>query len=287
MAMLSEIFKKPKPILGKVQLLALPGAPDWEGQWEMLATRAEQEATALATGGVDGLIIENFHDTPYSSGRMDPAGAIAMAMLARRLKQFTDLPVGISVLRNDPETALAIAINIQADFIRFSVLTGALMTESGMINSRLNELLHYKKHLKTEFPPLLVNVSTDHQVPGARFSPEQSLLHLQEVAASIPALHNRLSLVVSDRDIEPSELAAFKSSCACPVLIESQGSPQAIDAYFEKADGLILDADTRKKSVIQPELPPTIDMARVEAIVNRLRRVVPVSEMDPDIFLKR
>lgn len=285
--MLSEIFKKPKPILGKIQLLALPGAPGWDGQWETLITRAEQEATALATGGVDGLIIENFHDVPYTAGRMDAAGAIAMAMLARRLKQFTDLPVGISVLRNDPETALAIAVNCQADFIRFSVLTGALMTDTGIVNSRLNELLHYKNHLKAELPPLLVNVSTAHLGATGNFSKEQPLAHLAELASAFPSFHDRLALVLSDRDIEASELAIFKESTPCPVLIENQLSRQGVQTYFEQADGLILEVDTRKKSVMYPELPPTIDMARVEAIVNRLRRVVPVSEMDPDIFLSR
>lgn len=285
--MLSEIFKKPKPILGKIQLLALPGAPGWDGQWEILTTRAEQEATALATGGVDGLIIENYHDTPYTPGRMDVAGAIAMAMLARRLKQFSDLPVGISVLRNDPETALAIALNIQADFVRFSVLSGALMTESGIVNSRLNELLHYKNHLKTELPPLLVNVSTAHLGPNGGSAHGQTLAHLTEIAAALPTLHDKLALVLSDRDIAPAELAHFKESTACPVLIENQSCPQSVDAYFEQADGIIMEVDTRKKSVMHPDLPPTIDMARVEAVVNRLRRVIPVSEMDPDIFLRR
>jgi uncharacterized protein len=287
MAMLSEIFKKPKPILGKIQLLALPGSPGWEGQWELLTTRAEQEATALATGGVDGLIIENFHDTPYTAGRMDAAGAIAMAMLAKRLKQFTDLPVGISVLRNDPETALAVAINAQADFIRFSVLTGALMTESGVVNSRLNELLHYKNHLKADLPPLLVNVTADHLVPSGSTTQKQALAHLLEVAGTIPVLHGKLALVLSDRDIAPLHVETFKASATCPVLIENSTAPQAVDAYYEQADGLILDAETRKKSVMHPDLPPTIDMPRVETVINRLRHVIPVSQMNPDIFLSR
>src|SRR5262249_11393477 len=113
--MLAEIFKKPKTdsrsvtneicaplILGKVQLLGLPGAPGWTGDWEALAMRAEQEATALATAGVSGLIIENTHDVPHPQHRMDVAGAIAMALLLNRVKQFTGLPIGISVLFNDP-----------------------------------------------------------------------------------------------------------------------------------------------------------------------------------------
>ena len=285
--MLSEIFKKPKPILGKIQLLALPGAPGWDGHWETLITRAEQEATALATGGVDGLILENFHDTPYTAGRMDPAGAIAMALLARRLKQFTDLPIGISVLRNDPETALAIAMNADADFIRLSVVTGALMTDSGVINSRLNELLHYKNHLKAELPLLLVDVTTAHLSAKGSTASGQGLAHLADIAAQIPGLQEKLALVLSDRDISPQELATFKGTTAYPVILEHQICPHSVDAYFEIADGLILDVDTRKKSVMHPELPPTIDMARIESVVNRLRGVMNLSHLDPDIFLNR
>lgn len=289
MAMLAEIFKKPKPIIGKIQLLALPGAPGWEGQWDVLTTRAEQEATALATGGVDGLIIENFHDIPYTSGRMDTAGAIAMALLTRRIKQFTSLPIGISVLQNDPETSLAVAINTQADFIRLSVLTGALVTESGVINNRYNQLLHYKSLLKTELPPILANLSLNHLGPTSHHQPGACLLQLREAAR---ALHNQhssnLAIILPDSDIEPDELPNLRDVITnTPLLIESRTPTKPIDPYYEKADGLILDAGTRKNTSLQPGVLPTIDMARVEELVNRLRKVVPVGEMDPDIFLRR
>lgn len=290
MAMLSEIFQKPKPIIGRVQLLALPGSPAWEGEWNTLTSRAEQEATALATGGVDGLILENFHDTPYTRGRMDVAGAIAMAMLARRLKQFTNLPIGVSVLRNDPETALAIALNTQADFIRLSLYSGALITESGVINSRLNELLHYKNQLKADLPPLLVDVSLKHLASASTMMPlqgPQKLEHLRQIADEIPKGHQSLALVVSDQTLPPDLLAEFKKSTPYPVLVEHQTPEQEPDTHFERADGLILETGIRKTSALQPGLPPTIDMIRVEEIVNRLRGLKHVTEMDPDIFLQR
>jgi membrane complex biogenesis BtpA family protein len=286
--MLSEIFKKPKPIIGKLQLLALPGAPGWEGQWDVLITRAEQEATALATGGVDGLIIENFHDTPYTTERMDPAGAIAMAMLTRRIKQFTSLPIGISVLQNDPETALAVALNTQADFIRISVLTGALVTESGVINNRYNQLLHYKSLLQTKLPPILANLSLNHLGPKQHHQ-QNSLIHLRETARSLQHQHSQnLAIVIPDSDLEPTDLQSLREAVPnTPLLIESQTPNKPVDPYYAQADGLILDAGTRKNSSLQPSMPPTIDMARVEEVINRLRNVVPVSEMDPDIFLRR
>jgi membrane complex biogenesis BtpA family protein len=284
--MLSEIFKKPKPILGKIQLLALPGAPGWEGHWETLIMRAEQEAAALATGGVDGLIIENFHDIPYTAGRMDVAGAIAMTLLAKRLKHFTALPIGISVLCNDPETALAISMNMQADFMRVSVLTGALMTAGGIVNSRLNELLHYKNHLKVKLPPLLVDISHAHMVPGiaGSKSPDQ---HLIDAILTLPDNQDRIFLALSDRELSKEALSELKQKVAFPILIENEGGPEVAEAYFDLADGLILHGEIRKNSILHPELTPTIDMARVETLVNKLRRIPPVSEMNPELFLNR
>jgi membrane complex biogenesis BtpA family protein len=288
--MLSEIFEKPKPIIGKVQLLALPGSPDWGGNWDSLTARAEQEATALATGGVDGIILENFHDTPFNRDRMDVAGAIAMAMLTRRLKQFTNLPIGISVLRNDPETALAIALNTGADFLRLSVLSGAMITESGVINSRLNALLHYKNRLKAELPPLMVNLSPQHlaaEAPSLSTNPdEQKLNHLLRVAEALPQGIQRLSLVISDQAVNTELLPVFKAQVPFPVLIEHQSALNKPDSWFEQADGLILEANILKTSAMQPHLPPTIDMPKVEEVVNRLRGIKSVIEMDPDLFLK-
>lgn len=285
--MLAEIFKKPKPIIGKIQLLALPGAPGWDGQWDALTARAEQEATALATGGVDGLIIENFHDTPYTQNRIDTAGAIAMAMLTRRLKQFTGLPIGISVLSNDPESALAITVNTQADFIRLSVLIGSLITDGGVINSRFNELLHYKNRLKAPLPPLLVDVSMRHLGPIVHTQAQSKLHYLSETAKALPRQQEKLAIIVSDQDLEANEITALRDGTQWEVLLENQNRPQAIEGYFEQADGLILEADIRRNTALQPDTLPTVDITRVEEIVNRLRKVVPVTEMDPDIFLRR
>lgn len=269
--------------------MALPGSPDWDGNWDSLTARAEQEATALATGGVDGLILENFHDTPFSRGRMDVAGAIAMALLTRRLKQFTNLPIGISVLRNDPETALAIALNTGADFLRLSVLSGALITESGVINSRLNALLHYKNRLKVDLPPLMVNISPQHLAVGMPSTPnpeEQKLNYLLQVAEALPQTIQRLSLVISDQAISPEMLPVFRAQVPFPLLVEHQNPLGTPDGWFEQADGLILEACIRKASAMQPHLPPTIDMPKVEEMVNRLRGIKSVAEMDPDLFLK-
>jgi hypothetical protein len=99
---------------------------------------------------------------------------------------------------------------------------------------------------------------------------------------------DKLALILPDSDIEPKDIAHLRDAVpGTPILAESKTPTRSVDPYFAEADGLILDAGTRKNSSLQPDVPPTIDMARVEEIVNRLRNVLPVGEMDPDIFLKR
>ena len=70
---LNHIFKTANPIIGVVHLLPLPASPRWGGSLKAVIDRAEQEATALASGGVDGIIVENFFDAPFAKDRVDPA----------------------------------------------------------------------------------------------------------------------------------------------------------------------------------------------------------------------
>jgi uncharacterized protein len=292
--MVAEIFQKPKPILGPVHLLPLPGAPQWEGQWDRLIARAEQEATALATGGVDALILENHSDGPFSAEPVesDPAAAIAMALLIKRLRSLTGLPVGLSWLANDPATALAIAVNTDASFIRLAVSSGARLSQAGLLNNRFQELIQAQTRLKTRLPFLLADVSSDHLAPrSAELSTQASahaghLNHLIQVAQNLPHQFP-LAIVLSDIDLFPEELEVFKSAVATPVFIESNARLSALDAYFTSGDGLLLKGGIRKNLPLEVGQAPTIEMTRVEEIVNRLRGVKSVLEMDPDLFLQR
>jgi hypothetical protein len=289
MGMLAEIFQKPKPILGKVQLLALPGAPGWDGHWESLISRAEQEATALATGGVDGLIIENYYDMPYTQDRIDTAGAIAMALLAKRIKQLTQLPVGLSILQNDPETALAVAINIEAPFMRLPLIAGAMISESGVVTSKLNALLHYKNRLRIDkLPFLMVDISQDHLIPAEsqveKMSPESHLKKVAETFARHPATG---TLIVADGAVSPQLLQSLRQDLNTPVMVENRQAKNPVDELYNIADGLILDAGIYKSTSQHPALRPTVDMSKVEELVNRLRKIPSVTEMDPDVFLTR
>src|SRR5436190_15182647 len=119
--MLQELFGTPKPVIGVIHLLPLPGSHRFGGDMEAVFERAEQEAAALSSGGVHGIIVENFFDAPFAKNQVDTATACALSLVAKRVQGVANLPIGINVLRNDGHTALAVATAADAQFIRVNV----------------------------------------------------------------------------------------------------------------------------------------------------------------------
>lgn len=282
--MLAEIFQKPKPVIGTVQLLPLPASPGWSGRMDPCLARAEQEVTAFTSGGVDGIILENTHDTPYRVDRIDPAGAIAMALIAKHAMQFSSLPFGVSVLGNDPESALAVALNINAPFIRVPVLVGGVITDTGMAEGKLQALVAYKQHLKPLMAPrFFVDISLNHFVPGRiqslmgggpqrGFVPSDFLVsHLRQVATTIEKYELAHGLILSGKEVSPQILTALKESTQTPLFVEDPQNWEALVDYESCVDGFIL-SDSVKKPVIAGLDPrPSVDLTRVEEFMQLLR----------------
>ena len=63
---LNALFQTPKPVIGVVHLLPLPTSARWQGSIQVVIDRAVQETVALVSGGVNGIIVENFFDAPFT-----------------------------------------------------------------------------------------------------------------------------------------------------------------------------------------------------------------------------
>ena len=161
---LKRLFKTPNPIVGVVHLLPLPTSPRWGGSLKAVIDRAEQEATALASGGVHGIIVENFFDAPFTKSQVDPAVVSAMTIVIDRLMNLVTLPIGINVLRNDAHSAIAIASVVKAQFIRVNVLTGVMATDQGLIEGSAHQLLRYRRELGSDVK-ILADVLVKHARP--------------------------------------------------------------------------------------------------------------------------
>ncbi|HEY9907753.1 MAG TPA: BtpA/SgcQ family protein [Thermosynechococcaceae cyanobacterium] len=263
---LTQIFKTPNPIIGVVHLLPLPTAPTWGGNLKAVIDRAEREATALASGGVDGIIVENFFDAPFCKDQVDPAVVSAMSLIVARLQQMVTLPIGLNVLRNDAHSALAIATCTQAQFIRVNVLTGVMATDQGLIEGRAYELLRYRRALGSE-----VKIFADVLVKHARpLSSPNLTVAVQDTIERGLADAVILSgwATGSPPSLEDLELASAAAQ-GTPVFIGSGADWENVSTLMQAADGVIVSSSLKRHS----RREQAIDPIRVGRFVEAARRI--------------
>ena len=264
---LKQIFKTSNPIIGVVHLLPLPTSPRWKGKLQAVIARAEQEATALAAGGVDGIIIENFFDAPFTKNRVDPAIVSAMTLIIDRLQGMVMLPIGVNVLRNDAMSAMAIATCVEAQFIRVNVLTGVMATDQGLIEGQAHELLRYRRELGSNVG-ILADVLVKHARPLGTPNLTTAVQDTIERGLADGVILSGWA-TGSPPTIEDLELAAAAAGDT-PVFIGSGANWENIPKLMQAADGAIVASSLKRKG----QITETIDPIRVAQFVEAARSTI-------------
>ncbi len=259
---LIQIFNTHTPIIGVVHLSPLPTSPRWQGKLKAVIARAEQEATALAAGGVDGIIVENFFDAPFAKDRVDPAVVSAMTLIVDRLKKMVMLPIGINVLRNDARSAMAIASCVEAQFIRVNVLTGIMATDQGLIEGRAYELLRYRRELGSEVA-ILADVLVKHAHPLATPNITNAVRDTIDRGLADAVILSGWSTGVPPSQ-EYLELAAA-AAADTPVFIGSGANSDNIAQLMQVADGAIVASSLKRHGKITETIDPILVSQFVEA----------------------
>ena len=265
---LKQIFQTDNPIIGVVHLLPLPTSPRWGGNLKAVISRAEQEATALSAGGVDGIIIENFFDAPFAKDRVDPAVVSAMTLIVDRLKGMVTLPIGINVLRNDAHSAIAIATCVGVDFIRVNVLTGVMATDQGVIEGRAYELMRYRRELGSEVG-ILADVLVKHASPLGT-SPNLTTAVQDTIqrglADGIILSGWATGNPPSKEDLKLARTAAGDTT----VFVGSGANWKNIPDLLSAADGVIVASSLKRNGKIEE----TIDPIRVSQFVEAAQQYI-------------
>jgi membrane complex biogenesis BtpA family protein len=259
---LTQIFNTANPIIGVVHLLPLPTSARWGGSLTGVIERAEQEATALAAGGVDGIIVENFFDAPFPKDQVDPAVVSAMTLIADRLMNLVVVPVGLNLLRNDARSALAIAACVNAQFIRVNVLTGIMATDQGLIEGRAHELLRYRRELAAE-TAILADVLVKHARPLGTPNLTTAVQDTIERGLADAVILSGWATGCPP-SLEDLELAAAAAQ-GTPVLIGSGATWENIGQLMRAADGAIVASSLKRHGKISEPIDPIRVAQFVEA----------------------
>ncbi len=259
---LKQLFKTTNPIIGVIHLLPLPTSPRWGGNLQSVINRAEQEATALASGGVDAILVENFFDAPFVKDHVDPAVVSAMTLVIQRIQNLVTLPIGINVLRNDAQSGMAIATCVGAKFIRVNVLTGVMATDQGLIEGAAHDLLCYRRELGSD-----VKIFADVLVKHARPLGSPNLTTaVQETIERGLADGVILSgwATGSPPSVEDLELASAAAN-GVPVFIGSGANWENIPRLIQVADGVIVSSSLKRRGRIEQPIDPIRVSQFVEA----------------------
>ncbi len=255
-----------QPVIGMLHLPPLPGAPGYQGNLQRIRESLMADADALAQGGVQGLMIENFGDAPFFPGRV-PAYVVAhIASLAEHVRRRIDLPLGINVLRNDGAAALGIAAAVGAQFIRVNVLCGARVTDQGITLGIAHRLLRLRRTLDAAHVRILADVNVKHS--GALGFPRPIA---DEFADTIERGGADAVIASGSATGKPAGLDEVREMRAAagelPLLIGSGVSVRNIHEYRELADGFIIGSSLKRGGVIDGP----IDVQRVRDLMNALR----------------
>jgi hypothetical protein len=262
---LKQIFKTSTPVIGVVHLLPLPTSPRWSGSLKAVIDRAEQEAAALAAGGVDGLIVENFFDAPFTKEQVDPAVVSAMSLVVQRVMNLVMLPVGINVLRNDARSALAIAACTGAKFIRVNVLTGVMATDQGLIEGQAHQILRYRRELGCDIK-ILADVLVKHARPLGAPNLTTAVRETIERGLADGVILSGWA-TGSPPNLEDLELATDAAK-GVPVFIGSGADWENIPSLIQFANGVIVSSSLKRHGKIEQPVDPI----RVSRFVESVRR---------------
>jgi membrane complex biogenesis BtpA family protein len=255
-------FGVAKPLIGVVHLDPLPGSPRYGGSMRDILARAAADALALAGGGMDGLLVENFGDAPFFADMVPAETIAAMTRLCSAVIEAVSIPVGVNVLRNDARAALAIAAASGATFIRVNVHTGAAWTDQGLITGRAAETLRLRRSLGAEVA-IFADIGVKHAAPTA----ERPLALVAEETATRGGAD--ALIVTGERtggEVRRDDLEALRS-LPVPVLVGSGLHTGNVLELLERSDGAIVGTSLKRDGRVSAPVDPI----RVRALVERAR----------------
>ncbi len=230
---------------------------------------ARADAAALAKGGIDGIVVENFGSVPFAKGDstspLPPHQVAAITRAVLEIRNLFDGPVGVNCLRNDARSALGIAAATGATFIRVNVHVGAYVTDQGLIEGRAHETLRDRTLLGCEDVAILADVLVKHATPLAPITAADATADtvLRGLADGVIVTGK-----ATGAPVDPELLREVgESSAQAPVYIGSGLTQSAAEQLAPLCDGAIVGTAFKQGG----EVRAPVDAARVRSLCEAVR----------------
>lgn len=259
-------------LIGVVHLPALPGDARAELSYQRCFELALTDARALIEGGVDGVIVENFGSAPFRKGtRVDPAPphqVATLALIAAEIKRLSSaVKVGVNCLRNDAIAALGAAAAAGSDLIRVNVLSGAYVTDQGVIEGEAADVLEYRRRLQAPHIKIFADILVKHASPLSPLSPAQAALDTWKRGGADALI---VSGTGTGAPVSASLLMDVQRAVECqvPVYLGSGLTLELVDELAPLASGAIVGTALKEGGVLNAP----VSRDRVSALRDALSR---------------
>ena len=239
-----QLFGDEKPIIGMVHVLALPGTPCHNQPMETIIKTAVEEARMLVDNGVQSVMLENMHDIPYLNRKVGPEIIAAMTAVAVAVRKAVKVPLGIQILAGANQSALAVALAANFQFIRAEGFVFGHLADEGYMDSDAGELLRYRKAIGAEHIAIFTDIKKKHSAHTV--TSDVSLAETAKAAEFFLSDGLIITGTATGSPADPADLKAVRDVTKLPVLVGSGVTPENIQSTAPFADGFIVGSYFKK-----------------------------------------
>lgn len=267
-AVLHAIVPTPKPIIGTIHVLPLPGAPRYRGEpMAEIVGRAVSDAVAYVAGGVDAVLVENEGDIPFlRPDRIGPETVACLSAVSAAVRDAVDVPLGVMCLANAAVESFAIAKATDATFIRANQWANAYVANEGFIDGVAAEALRYRNSVGAHDVKVLADVHVkhgSHAIVADRSIAEQT--------RDVEAFDADVLIATGQRTGDPTrveEVREIRDASSSPVIVGSGISADNAHELLTAADGAIVGSAMK----VDGRWWNPVDQPSVERIMSEVQR---------------
>lgn len=254
-----------------IHLPALPGTPAASSALsiEQITTAAVTEAQTLADAGFDALIIENIHDRPYLNRIVGPEIIASITRIGTTIRTAVKCPLGVQILAGANHAALAVALAINAQFIRAEGFVFAAVADEGIMPiADAGPLLRYRRTIGAENIAIWADIKKKHSA------------HALTADVDLPTTARAAEFCAADalivtgsetgQPVDLESLATLRTALAdskLPIVVGSGATPEQLPQLFQHAHAVIVGSYLKKEG----HWANPLDQQRIKNFINAAR----------------
>ncbi len=262
--LLAHLRAGAKPVVGMVQLGALPGGSRYrDTRIEDVLAPALSEADILARNGVDALMVQNLGDIPVA-GHVAPVQVAWMTRVVSDIRARCTVPVGLNMLENDAEAMMAVASAAGADFVRIKIYVGAMVTPFGIESAQAFAAIRARTTWRADDVAILADVHDRTGNPLVAGTLEDDL----DAAVRLGAADGLVLTGKSEAGTYELITTARRVVGAVPILVGGGVTADNVGAVQVVADGTVVSSSLKGTGTAFGRFDPD----KVQAFMGAARR---------------